>query len=68
MILLLLIVAAFAAGAINSVAGGGSFLTFPSLVFAGVPAVIANASNTVALVPGSLASAVGYRDDIQRLN
>ena len=64
---LLLIAAAFAAGAINSVAGGGSFLTFPSLVFAGVPAVIANASNTVALVPGSMASVIGYREDIQRL-
>ncbi|MGA8029593.1 MAG: sulfite exporter TauE/SafE family protein [Bryobacteraceae bacterium] len=65
--LLLLIAAAFAAGAINSVAGGGSFLTFPSLVFAGVPAVIANASNTVALVPGSLASAVSYRKDVRGL-
>ncbi|MBV9036669.1 MAG: sulfite exporter TauE/SafE family protein [Acidobacteriaceae bacterium] len=64
---LLLIAAAFAAGAINSVAGGGSFLTFPSLVFAGVPAVIANASNTVALVPGSLASAFSYRGDIARV-
>jgi uncharacterized protein len=64
---LLLIAAAFAAGAINSVAGGGSFLTFPSLVFAGVPAVIANASNTVALVPGSLASAFSYRGDIARM-
>ncbi len=67
MTLLLLIAAAFAAGAINSVAGGGSFLTFPSLVFAGVPAVAANASNTVALFPGSVASAVSYRGDIQRL-
>lgn len=64
---LLLVAAAFAAGAINSVAGGGSFITFPSLVFAGVPAVIANASNTVALVPGSMASVFGYREDIQRL-
>ncbi len=64
---LLLMAAAFAAGAINSVAGGGSFLTFPSLVFAGVPAVIANASNTVALVPGSMASVMGYREDIRRL-
>src|SRR3982750_1433668 len=64
---LLLIAAAFVAGAINSVAGGGSFLTFPSLVFAGVPAVIANASNTVALVPGSLASAFSYRGDIARM-
>ena len=68
MIYLLLIAAAFAAGAINAVAGGGSFLTFPSLVFAGVPAVIANASNTVALVPGAMASALAYRDDVQRLN
>ncbi len=67
MVFLLLMAAAFAAGAINSVAGGGSFLTFPSLVFAGVPAVIANASNTVAMVPGSMASAISYRGDIQRL-
>ncbi len=67
MTILLLIAAAFVAGAINSVAGGGSFLTFPSLVLAGVPAVIANASNTVALVPGSLASAFAYRGDIARI-
>lgn len=65
---LLLVLAGFFAGAINSVAGGGSFLTFPSLVFAGVPAVMANASSTVALVPGSMASAIGYRADIQRLD
>lgn len=64
----LLAAAGFAAGAINSVAGGGSFLTFPSLVFAGVPAVMANASSTVALVPGSVASAFSYRQDIERLN
>jgi len=64
---LLLMAAAFAAGAINSVAGGGSFITFPSLVFAGVPAVIANASNTVALVPGAVASVFGYREDVRRL-
>ncbi len=66
--ILLLVAAAFAAGAINSIAGGGSFLTFPSLVFAGVPPVFANASNTVALVPGALASGVAYRQDIARLN
>ncbi|HTU46532.1 MAG TPA: sulfite exporter TauE/SafE family protein [Bryobacteraceae bacterium] len=65
--LLLLAAAAFAAGAINSIAGGGSFLTFPSLVFAGVPAVAANASSTVALFPGSLASAISYREDIRAL-
>lgn len=65
---LLLVAAAFAAGAINSLAGGGSFLTFPSLVFAGVPPVYANASNTVALVPSAVASGVAYREDIGRLN
>ena len=47
----------------NAVAGGGSLLTFPALVFTGVPAVIANASSTVALFPGALASAWGYRKD-----
>jgi len=68
MTFLLLILAAFAAGAINSVAGGGSFLTFPSLVFSGVAPVIANASNTVALVPGTMASVLSYRGDVQKLN
>jgi uncharacterized protein len=60
---LLLIVAALAAGLINSVAGGGSFFTFPALVFTGVPSIIANASSTMALIPGSMASAWAYRED-----
>ena len=47
----------------NAIAGGGSLLTFPALVFTGVPAVVANASSTVALFPGALASAWGYRKD-----
>lgn len=59
-----LFVAAIAAGALNSVAGGGSFLTFPSLVVAGVPPVSANATNTVALWPGSLASVFAYRQEL----
>lgn len=63
---LLLIFSAFAAGIINSVAGGGSFLTFPALVFTGVPSIIANASSTLALLPGTLASAWAYRDDFER--
>lgn len=62
---LLLVVAAFVAGAQNAVAGGGSFVTFPALVFTGVPPIIANASSTVALFPGSLAGAWGYRRDFQ---
>jgi uncharacterized membrane protein YfcA len=63
---LVLVAAAFAAGAINAVAGGGSFLTFPSLVFSGVAPVMANASSTVALVPGTLASVLAYRGDVQK--
>ncbi len=66
--LILLMLAAFAAGAINSVAGGGSFLTFPALVFAGVPSVVANASSTVALVTGSIASGVAYRNDLKNVD
>jgi uncharacterized membrane protein YfcA len=57
--------AAFVAGAMNAVAGGGSFLTFPALVFTGVPSIVANASSTVAISPGALASAVAYRNDFQ---
>jgi len=62
---LLLAGAAFMAGVMNAVAGGGTFLTFPALVFTGVPSVIANASNAVALVPASFASAWAYRRDYQ---
>ena len=53
------------AGALNAAAGGGSFITFPSLVYAGVPPIAANASSTVALFPGSLASAWKFRDYIR---
>lgn len=59
--------AGLAAGLMNSVAGGGSFLTFPALVFTGVPSVIANATSTVALFPGSFASSWAYRQDFARL-
>ena len=46
----------------NAIAGGGSFVTFPVLVFAGLPPVIANATSTAVLLPGTLASAWAYRD------
>ena len=62
--LALLLAAAFAAGALNAVAGGGSFLTLPALVFTGVPPVIANATGTVALLPGYMAGAWGFKDDM----
>ena len=60
-----LLSAAFVAGALNAVAGGGSFLTLPTLVFTGVPPVVANATGTVALLPGYLAGAWGFREDLQ---
>ncbi|OYW12135.1 MAG: hypothetical protein B7Z55_18540, partial [Planctomycetales bacterium 12-60-4] len=60
-----LCLAAFAAGAVNSVAGGGTLLTFPTLIWVlgGTPeaAVLANATSTVALLPGSVGSMWGYR-------
>ena len=59
----LLLTAAFLAGALNAVAGGGSFLTLPALVFTGVPPVVANATGTVALLPGYIAGAWGFRED-----
>jgi uncharacterized membrane protein YfcA len=52
------------AGAINSVAGGGSFLTFPALIFCGVTPLRANTTNTVALWCGSLASVGAYRNQL----
>jgi uncharacterized membrane protein YfcA len=52
------------AGAMNAVAGGGTFVTLPALVLAGVPSVVANASSTVALFPGGLASTWAYRADL----
>jgi uncharacterized membrane protein YfcA len=57
----LLFLAALCAGFMNGVAGGGSFLTFPALVYTGVPSVIANASSTVALFPGTCTSAWTFR-------
>jgi uncharacterized membrane protein YfcA len=56
-----LVVAAFIAGAINSVAGGGSLISFPALIAYGQPAILANATSTAALWPGSLSSALAYR-------
>lgn len=58
---ILIFVAACAAGAVNSLAGGGTLITFPTLVWLGVPSLVANVTNTVALWPGSLGSVWGYR-------
>ncbi len=57
---LFLFVAGFLAGAINALAGGGSFILLPALMVAGVPPVLANASNTYASMPGYVSGAAGY--------
>ena len=66
---LILCVAAALGGAVNSIAGGGTLLTFPALFAAlgssGEAAVLANGTSTVALVPGSIAGLLGYRHEIQ---
>lgn len=57
---ILLLLAGFLGGALNSLAGGGSFIVFPALLFSGVPPVLANASNTYAALPGYVSGAMGY--------
>ena len=64
---LLLLGAGVLAGAMNALAGGGSFVSLPALVLAGLPSTVANASSTVALLPGAFASSWAYRRDFHRL-
>ena len=61
-----LIVASFLGGALNAVAGGGSFLSFPAMLAVGLGPIQANATNTVALWPGQLTSIAGYRDEVMK--
>ncbi len=60
-----LLVAAFAAGAINAVGGGGSLITFPALLAAGFPSKTANVTNTVALWPAYVGGSLGYRKELR---
>ena len=62
--ILILLAAAFGAGVLNTIAGGGTFLTFPALVFTGVPPVVANATSAVAVFPGYLGGALGFRTEL----
>jgi uncharacterized membrane protein YfcA len=59
-----LFVAGILAGAINSVAGGGTLISYPALVAFGIPPVRANATNTAAVCPGAMSSAIAYRQDL----
>src|SRR4051795_13362148 len=54
----------FAAGTMNAIVGAGSLVSFPALLAAGVPALTANVTNTVGLLPGSLAAVHGYRAEL----
>ncbi|SDI87445.1 sulfite exporter TauE/SafE family protein [Alloyangia pacifica] len=61
----ILALAGFGAGALNAIAGGGTFLTFPALVWVGVSPIMANATATFAALPGYAGSSWAYRRDIQ---
>jgi uncharacterized membrane protein YfcA len=60
----ILAAAGFVAGVINAIAGGGSLVSFPALLLTGMPAVTANATNSLAVWPGSLTSAFAYRREL----
>ncbi|HEV7521562.1 MAG TPA: sulfite exporter TauE/SafE family protein [Candidatus Angelobacter sp.] len=65
--LLIVLTAGLVAGAMNAIAGGGSFVSVPALIYVGVPSVSANMSSTVALYPGSITSAWAYRGNFQTI-
>jgi uncharacterized membrane protein YfcA len=65
--LLLAAIAAFLAGAINSLAGGGTLVSFPTLVWLGLPPITANATSTVSIWPGSLGSIWGFRSEFRQI-
>ncbi len=62
--LLLLFIAGFLGGILNSIAGGGTFITFPALLFVGVPPISANATNTFASCSGYLSGTYAFRHDL----
>ena len=61
---LLILAAGLVAGTINTIVGSGTLVTFPTLLAVGYPPVLANVSNTVGLVPGTLSGAIGYRREL----
>ena len=64
---IILISAAFGAGVLNTIAGGGIFLTFPALVFAGLSPVAANATSAVAVLPGYLSGTIGFARELRTI-
>jgi uncharacterized membrane protein YfcA len=65
--LLIICLAGLIAGAMNAIAGGGSFISVPALIYVGISSVSANMSSTVALYPGSITSAWAYRGNFQTI-
>src|SRR5438067_1946301 len=59
--------AGFISSSINSIAFGGSLISFPALVWLGIPPIIANATNTAAIWPGSLGAVWGYREELRHI-
>jgi len=60
----MIVLAGMGAGVINTVVGSGTLLTFPVLLWAGLPPVAANVANNIGLAPGSVSGAVGYRKEL----
>jgi len=58
-------IAAFLAGVLNTIAGGSTFLTFPALVFVGLPPVATNATSAVAVLPGYLSGTLGFARELR---
>jgi len=65
---ILIFAAGLVAGTMNAVVGSGSLVTFPTLLALGYPPVVANVSNTIGLVPGSVSGAIGYREKLRGMS
>jgi uncharacterized membrane protein YfcA len=61
---IVIIAAGMAAGTVNTIVGSGSLITFPTLLLLGYPPIVANVSNTVGLMPGSISGSIGYRREL----
>ena len=66
--LLLVCLAAFLGGGLNSLAGGGSFITLPALLFVGIPPVLANTTSAAVLLPGYMGSVLGFKNTFSRID
>ena len=67
LVIALLFLAGFVSGAINAVAGGGTFISFGALTLIGVPSIVANATSSIAQLPGYITSTLAYRKDFAKM-